>query len=142
MTLKPNIPAVPSLAQGAPGSPGPQTAPAGLPACEMPRPRLHYRTAAAPATAPEAGSGGSDGSSPAASGGKRSPARNYRGSVQSFWLNWKFVSCHSACEVLPAGAADFQSPAFEYRRPQHRGFAHADPESRSVGESTKCPRVQ
>src|ERR1022692_5292688 len=102
----------------------------------MPRPALHIRTAAAPATAPEGGSGGSDGSSPAASGGKRSPARNYRGSVHSFWLNWKFVSWHSACEVLPAGAADFQSPAFEYRRPQNRGFADADPETGSVGGRT------
>ena|SRR5690242_17042383 len=25
-------------------------------------------------------------------------------------------SCHSACEVLTAGAADYQSPAFDYRR--------------------------
>src|SRR6185312_14911655 len=27
-------------------------------------------------------------------------------------------SCHSACEVLTAGAADYQSPAFDYRRSQ------------------------
>src|SRR5690242_7079364 len=36
-------------------------------------------------------------------------------------------SCHSACEVLTAGAAEDQSPAFDYRRSQQSPAIYVDP---------------